>query len=263
MVHTCMIYFYVIDLMDDMLFLLTGNLERQKVNNNKIIIFAFQYEGKNSVLFLCRDNYMRSPMIKAIFMEMLALANQTDKWIVESAGIGWWDVGKGMDPRAQERCELYGLNTHHVAREICEDDFYKFDYIIATDETDLSFLKLEAPKDNRAKICLLGDFTSKCDFHIEDKNFVDPFFLKTKALYTALDDIVNRGYWHLLGFLDTLGIQLPITTTIEKKVISTIKKYRTSTLDPWRVKISLMQAAITITHFKDRVTVKSTHRKLQ
>lgn len=196
-------------------------------------------------------------------MELLGTTNQTDQWIVESAGIGWWDVGKGMDPRAKARCELFGIDTHHVAREICQDDFYKFEYIIATDETDLSFLKLEAPEDNRAKLCLLGSFNNKCDFKPETKDLPDPFFLKTKPLLNALDDIIYRGYWYLVGFLDTMGIRVPITTTLQKTTISTTRKIKSTTMDPWKLKMSLIQAAVSITRFKDRITVKSTHRKLQ
>lgn len=219
----------------------------------------FQFEGKKSVLFLCRDNYMRSPMIKSMFNELLEQTNQTKEWIVESAAIGWWDVGKGMDPRAKARCELYGLNTTHVVREISDDDFYKFDYIIATDETDFSFLKLQRPEDASAKIALLSSF-SKVKF--ESADLPDPFFLKSKALLDALDDIIHRGWWYLVGFLDTYGIKVPMTTTIEVRTVKTSTKNKTSTVNMYQGRMASMFESAKGTKFKDRVTVKSTHRKL-
>lgn len=189
------------------------------------------------------------------------MSNQTDKWVVESAGIGWWDLGKGMDPRAKRRCELYGLDTNHVVRDICQDDFYKFDYIIATDDTDLSFLHLEAPSDNTAQLALLGSFNSKAKFS-GTKNLPDPFFLKAKDLNDALDDIIHRGYWYLLGFLDTMGVQVPTTTTTEKITFTTTRKIRSSTIDAHILKMSALMANVTQTKFRDRKTVKSTHRKI-
>uniref|UniRef100_A0A8D8YDS3 acid phosphatase n=1 Tax=Cacopsylla melanoneura TaxID=428564 RepID=A0A8D8YDS3_9HEMI len=221
----------------------------------------FHFEGKKSVLFLCRDNYMRSPMIKSMFMDLLKTTNQTDDWIVESAGIGWWDVGKGMDPRAKHHLESYGLNTSHIVREICQDDFYKFEYIIATDERDLGFLDLEAPEDGISKCVLLGSFNSKAKFPVSD--LPDPFFLKTKPLNDALEDIMNRGYWYLVSFLDTFGVQVPEVLTTKKVKIITTVKIRSSTMNPWHEKMSSLQAGWSATKFKDRITVKSTHRKLQ
>uniref|UniRef100_T1H0I2 Phosphotyrosine protein phosphatase I domain-containing protein n=1 Tax=Megaselia scalaris TaxID=36166 RepID=T1H0I2_MEGSC len=56
--------------------------------------------GQKKVLMVCMGNICRSPMAEAIFQDMIDKAGLNEKWAVESAAIGCWDVGNPINYRA-------------------------------------------------------------------------------------------------------------------------------------------------------------------
>ena len=55
-----------------------------------------------SVLFVCWGNICRSPIAEAVFNKVLDERGISDRWTVDSAGTGEWNIGDPPDPRAQE-----------------------------------------------------------------------------------------------------------------------------------------------------------------
>lgn len=63
-------------------------------------------------------NICRSPIAEAVFVKLLKDAGKTDDWIVDSAAIGPWHVGKGPDRRAISVLTKHSISTGHKARQV-------------------------------------------------------------------------------------------------------------------------------------------------
>lgn len=61
---------------------------------------AANSKANHSVLFVCWGNICRSPIAEAIFKNLVKEKGISDRWTVDSAGTGEWNVGDLPDPRA-------------------------------------------------------------------------------------------------------------------------------------------------------------------
>ncbi len=107
-----------------------------------------------SVLFVCLGNICRSPTAKAVFDHKLAGA--AIELITDSAGTGDWHVGHPPDPRSQAFARRWGVDlSTQRARQVCLEDFVRFDRIYAMDRSNLSALQRMAPPDGAARLDLV------------------------------------------------------------------------------------------------------------
>ena len=85
---------------------------------------------------------------EAVFRHEVDKAGLSDRVsIVDSAGTSNYHLGHDPDPRTLQTCKKYRIPISHQAREILEEDFYDFDYILAMDDnnlTDINVLKRSA-----------------------------------------------------------------------------------------------------------------------
>lgn len=86
----------------------------------------------NKVLFVCLGNICRSPMAEGI------LKHKAKKYglqlIVDSAGTGHWHAGENPDKRAIKTAKERGIDISKlIARQITEEDFDNFDFILVAD----------------------------------------------------------------------------------------------------------------------------------
>ena len=93
----------------------------------------------HSVLFFCTGNICRSPAAEAVARSM---AEKLRKPIVfESAGTGDWHTGERPDPRAIKAAARRGYDLNSItARAVTNDDFTRFDYLVALDESHKRWL---------------------------------------------------------------------------------------------------------------------------
>ena len=125
------------------------------------------------ILFVCLGNICRSPMAEAYFKKIVDEAGLSDRFTIDSAGTSDWNVGKPPHQGTQEKLSAYDIPFDHIkSRQIGEDDFNSFDYIIAMDDqniTDLTNIKI---KGTNTKLTRLMDF-------VEDealKDIPDPYY---------------------------------------------------------------------------------------
>uniref|UniRef100_A0A914DZW7 Low molecular weight phosphotyrosine protein phosphatase n=1 Tax=Acrobeloides nanus TaxID=290746 RepID=A0A914DZW7_9BILA len=140
-------------------------------------------------------------MAEAIFIYLLKQRSITDKWIVDSAGIANYHVGKGPNRRAADTLRNHGISDfQHRARQITEDDFVTFDYIFCMDYYNITTLeklaqRLKVPK--KAQIDLLGNYDPDGEQEIED-----PY---CAISMNEFEQVYQQCLRSCMGFLDSLN----------------------------------------------------------
>ena len=130
---------------------------------------------KISVLFVCLGNICRSPAAEAIFQNLINDKDLGNKFIVDSAGTGSWHIGKKADSRMRFAAKQRNINITSNARQIIEDDFRNFDYIVVMDNSNFNNvieLKNRVKGSDFAKILKIQDFSSI----FNEKEVPDPYF---------------------------------------------------------------------------------------
>ncbi|XP_048353794.1 low molecular weight phosphotyrosine protein phosphatase isoform X2 [Sphaerodactylus townsendi] len=123
-----------------------------------------------SVLFVCLGNICRSPIAEAVFRKLVIDQNAENKWMIDSAAVSDWNVGRSPDARALSCLRNHGIEAAHKARQITKDDFRTFDYILCMDESNLRDLKRKSNQiqNCKAQIELLGSYDPQKQLIIED-----------------------------------------------------------------------------------------------
>ncbi|WP_298984232.1 low molecular weight protein-tyrosine-phosphatase [uncultured Roseibium sp.] len=110
-----------------------------------------------SVLFVCLGNICRSPLAEGVFRSLVFEAGRSGEFEIDSAGTGAWHIGDPPDPRSIEIAAKYGVDiTGQKARQVSDDDFDRFDTIVAMDCSNLTNLNSRSNA-GKAHIRLLLD----------------------------------------------------------------------------------------------------------
>lgn len=110
------------------------------------------------VLTVCLGNICRSPTAEAVLRHKLHAAGLAGQVEVDSAGTGDWHIGDPPDSRSQRHAARRGYDLSMLrARRVTEDDFQRFDLILAMDHDNLSELRRLAPdRGYRAELSLFA-----------------------------------------------------------------------------------------------------------
>ncbi|VDK87262.1 unnamed protein product [Onchocerca ochengi] len=116
--------------------------------------------SKKSVLFVCLGNICRSPMAEGVFLDLIKKKGLLDKWIVDSAAIINFHVGKTPDKRTMATLAEHGITEYkHRVRQVTVTDFHDFDYIFGMDEDNMEDLKnLRGNEKGKAVVEYLGSY---------------------------------------------------------------------------------------------------------
>ena len=131
---------------------------------------------KRGVLMVCLGNICRSPIAEAVFQHEIKSRSLNNSWFVDSAATADYHTGKQPDPRARETIKSHGIEYTHKARQLCEDDFTKFDWIFGMDNANVRDIKRIQPKGTKAKVEMLGNWDPQ-DLSI----IVDPYYQRGSA----------------------------------------------------------------------------------
>lgn len=95
---------------------------------------------------------------------------------MDSAGTGAWHVGSAPDGRATAAARGRGLALEGSARQVVQDDFDRFDLLLAMDSANLQELRAIAPSEQAcAKVRLLREF-DPASAGSEDLDVPDPYY---------------------------------------------------------------------------------------
>ena len=112
-----------------------------------------------NVLFVCMGNICRSPTAEGVFRKVVEDAGMEERLHIQSAGTHAFHSGAAPDHRAQAAAERRGVALHEIrARQVSDEDFEIFDYILVMDRDNLEELRARAPEAHRGKVHLFLEF---------------------------------------------------------------------------------------------------------
>ena len=116
---------------------------------------------------------------------------------IDSAAIGPWHIGDLPDSRMRRCGARHGYQFDSRARQLCPDDFDRFDYIIGMDHENIRSITAKARSSaDREKIWLMADFLTR---HPQQATIPDPYYgtdrdfeLVVELLEDACEGLFNR-----------------------------------------------------------------------
>ena len=142
------------------------------------------------VLFVCLGNICRSPTAEAVFRQRVQAAGMTGQIDIDSAGTGDWHIGKAPARRSQQFAARFGYDLSPLrARQVSEEDFREFDYILAMDLANLADLQAIQPPDSRARLELFLTYSEADEDEVPDPYYGgDEGFLRVLQLVESASD---------------------------------------------------------------------------
>jgi len=160
--------------------------------------FGMTDSSPTSVLFVCLGNICRSPLAEGVFLHLVAESGVADEIEVDSAGTGAWHVGERPDPRSLEVAERHGIELPGHARRVGEEDFHRFDRIVAMDRSNLSDLESLRPAGSEATLELLrdhdpdpGDGEVPDPYYGGDDGFDRVYTMVRRSCAALLDEVLS------------------------------------------------------------------------
>jgi len=127
-----------------------------------------------NVLFVCTGNICRSPTAEGAFRKIVETQGLGDKIFIDSAGTHDYHSGEGPDKRAQIVAKKNGVDIGFLkARQITEEDFEKFEYILAMDNYNIECLKAICPKNLQKRITLFLHYVNN---NLISEEVPDPYY---------------------------------------------------------------------------------------
>jgi len=114
------------------------------------------------VLFVCMGNICRSPTAEGVFRAYAQRHAPGLDIEIDSAGTHAYHVGEPPDPRTIDAAARRGIDLADLrARQVHDDDFERFDLILAMDRLNHATLLDRSPPEHRKRIRTLLEFASR------------------------------------------------------------------------------------------------------
>ena len=116
--------------------------------------------------------------------------------IIDSAGTHAYHVGEPPDRRAVAAAERRGISLDGIrARRVRDEDFERFDLLLAMDEDNFYLLKEQSPPEHHAKLKLFLEFAPG-----GEREVPDPYYGGAAGFERVLDLVEDASR----GLLETL-----------------------------------------------------------
>jgi protein-tyrosine phosphatase len=137
-----------------------------------------------SVLFVCLGNICRSPTAEGVLRHLAKREAPRLALKIDSAGTADYHIGAPPDARSRRAALRRGIDIGDLrARQVKEEDFARFDLILAMDRQNLKALNAMRPKDSRARLALFLEYAPELKIH----EVPDPYYGGTEAFEKVLD----------------------------------------------------------------------------
>lgn len=135
------------------------------------------------VLMVCLGNICRSPTAHAVIEKLIQDKGLSHLISVDSAGTGSWHIGEAPDARATEAASRRGYDLSQLrARQVADDDFRQFDYILAMDKQNLKDLRARCPEPLQSRLSLMLDYGGT-----DLQEVPDPYYSGPQGFELVLD----------------------------------------------------------------------------
>ena len=135
------------------------------------------------VLFVCMGNICRSPTAEGVFSHKVEQNDLQDQISIDSAGTHAYHVGNPPDQRAQDAALKRDIDlSQQRARRVSADDFSKFDYVIAMDESNMDDLLSICPEGFEDRVHLFLAFSDS-----EENEVPDPYYGQGRGFEIVLN----------------------------------------------------------------------------
>jgi protein-tyrosine phosphatase len=130
-------------------------------------------KDSTAILFVCLGNICRSPLAKAIFLDLVKKENLGERFIVDSCGTSSAHSGEGAHWGSVQIANKYNIDlSTHCSRQVKKEDFEKFDLIVAMDTQNKRDLVRLCPSKKDIVICIREyDKLSNGDLDVPDPYF--------------------------------------------------------------------------------------------
>lgn len=152
----------------------------------------------NRILMVCLGNICRSPTAEGVLRHLAAKEAPHLAIEVDSAGTGDYHLGAPPDPRSRRAALRRGVDIGGLrARQVTQQDFSRFDLILAMDRENLRDLQAMRPAGSSAALKLLLDFVPGSAM----REVPDPYYGDADAFEKVLD-LTEAGARGLLASLE-------------------------------------------------------------
>ena len=115
-----------------------------------------------NILFVCHGNICRSPMAEFVMKYLVKKAGLASQFKIESAATGREEIGNPVYPPARRKLAEHGISCDgHVARQLTNQDYDKYDLLIGMDSANLRNMYRICGGDPDGKFSLLLDHTTR------------------------------------------------------------------------------------------------------
>ena len=149
------------------------------------------------LLFVCLGNICRSPSAENIMNHLLVKRGLTDQFSCDSAGTSSYHIGSPPDRRMAKAAREQGIVLQGQARQFQPEDFERFDWILAMDNSNYrDILRLDHEGQYADKVRKICEF---CQHH-SDTEVPDPYYGGEDGFRYVIDLLTDACG----GFLDNL-----------------------------------------------------------
>ena len=136
------------------------------------------------ILFVCTGNICRSPTAEGVARGLAEKRGLAEAFEFDSAGTHGYHVGDTPDSRTVAAARRRGYDIAHLrARRVTDNDFIRFDHLIAMGRDHLEWLQRACPPLYHDKLSLLLEFSER----FEQDEVPDPYYGGEEGFEQVLD----------------------------------------------------------------------------
>lgn len=163
---------------------------------------------KVSVLIVCTGNICRSPTGEGVMRHFARERGLADQVRIASAGTHDYHVGEPPDPRTVKHASTRGYDlSAQRARQVMNEHFHEYDYILAMDRGHLRILASLAPVGAKARLGLFLEASARW----KGEDVPDPYYGGVDEFERVLDmveEAAERWLDRIEGEIDPSSFEL-------------------------------------------------------